>query len=501
MTVTDSNTETSALKAPPKAASAGKKWLWVLLPIALLGVGFLVRRVAVQRSRSANPEAISRAVERKNLPITVTANGTVEAERSINLSPKASGTIAMLLVEEGDRVGRGEAIAIMDDSNLRGELVQMQGQLAQQEADLARLLAGERPEDIARAQAQLAEAEAQLAELRSGNRAQDIDQASARVEQARATVRQREADVQRYEDLFAEGAIARETLEQFRTDRDVARSQLAEAESALALQQEGARQEQIEQAIARVEQQRQALTLLRAGSRQEDIARGRAQVQAAQGSLQVVEARLQDTQVVAPFDGVVLNIYAEVGSFVSPSASGGSAESASSSSILLLSSSENQVVVNLPESQIAKVQPDQAVAFEVDAFPGESFTGQVDRVAAQATLSQNVTSFEVWVDIDLPAGAALKPGMNVEADFAVGSLDNALLVPNAAVVRRADGEGVYVVEGDRQPTFQPIQTGATADGQTQVLSGLDGDERVLVSPPADSPRQRGGFAFPPRPPQ
>ena len=472
-----------------------KRLRWLLPIMLLLSIRFGV--MLVSSSRAFQTEWLAQSVERKTIPVIITANGVVEAERSINLSPKTAGVIQTLLVQAGDRVDQGQAIALMDDSNLRGELLQMQGQLAQQEANLDRLITGDRPEDIARAEAQLAEAEANWQELRAGNRAEEIAQAAARLQETQATLQQRQTDLGRYQALYTEGAVSREELDQKRTERDVAKAQVLEVEEALALQNAGARPEQVEQAAARVEQQRQTVAALKAGTRSEDIAQARAQVQAAQGTLQTIEAQLQDTQVVAPFDGVVTQIYAEVGSFVSPSTSGGSTESASSSSILMLSSARYQVVVNLPESQIAKIEPGQSVIFEADAFPGEVFMGKVEHIAAQATLSQNVTSFEVRVSIDEPAAEKLRIGMNVEAQFEVGNLENALLVPNAAVVRRPEGEGIYVLEGDRKPVFQIIQTGATAGGQTEVQSGLEGNEQVLISPPSETKSKR--LVFPPRP--
>jgi HlyD family secretion protein len=102
----------------------------------------------------------------------------------------------------------------------------------------------------------------------------------------------------------------------------------------------------------------------------------------------------------------------------------------------------------------------------------------------------------VRVAIALPSAEKLKPGMNVEAIFEVGNLENAILVPNAAVVRQAQGAGVYVVGSDRQPIFQPIQIGITTGGQTEVRSGLQGTEQILISPPT-TPKP-GGLSFPPR---
>lgn len=477
---------------PKKRPWRRLKWLRFGLPILflVLGPGRLGVQFLINQRAASDTQVLTQAVERQTLPVTLTANGTVNATRSINLSPKTAGVIERLLVEEGDRVRQGQVIAIMDDSNLRGQLIQAQGQLSQQEANLQRLIAGNRREDIARAEAQLAEARAQLGQLRSGNRPQEISQASARLQQAQATLRLRETDWNRYQQLYNEGAISRETLDQRRTDRDVARNQVREAEQALDLQKVGARPEELTQAAARVAQQEQSVAALKNGNRSEDIAQARAQVTSAKGSLETIKTQLRDTKITAPFDGLVIATYADNGAFVSPSMSGSGA-SASSSSILTLASDRYEVVVNLSEAQIAQVKPGQTVNLKVDALPNASLTGTVAQIAPQATVTQNVTSFEVAVALPPPTAEKLKVGMNVEAEFEVDSLENALLVPNAAVVRQADQEGVYVLDGDRKPVFKTIQTGATANGQTEVTSGLQGKEEVLISPPPDQKREPG----------
>jgi HlyD family secretion protein len=416
-----------------------------LFAIALLGVGFVgVKALNLAPPNQSSSEQLTLPVERKTVPISITANGTVNAERSINLSPKTAGTIKTLLVKEGDRVRKGQVIAVMDDSNLLGQLTQMRGQMGQQEANLQRLVAGNRPEDIAKAEAQLNSASAQL--------------------------RQAEADLNRNKSLYESGAIAQQTSQKAATDRDTAQAAVMQAQ--------------------------QSLTLARAGSRSEDIAEAQARLEAAVGSLQSIQSQIDDTQILAPFDGIAIKKFADVGSFVSPSMSGGSGASASSSSILTLASDRLQVVVNISESQIGKVKLGQAVRIKAEAFQGEIFTGKVEQIAPQATVSQNVTSFEVRVGLTSPEAAKLRSGMNVEAKFEVGTLANALFIPNAAVVKKADGVGVYVLGSDRKPMFQTIQIGSTADNLTEVKSGLQGNERVLISPPSKEPAS--GFNFPPR---
>jgi HlyD family secretion protein len=541
----------------PKSSPLKTRWRWKWLrfgvPVMLLIIGpgglgkTLLNVVTTDRSAS---NLLTQQVTRKTVPVSISANGIVNAQRSINLSPKSSGVIKTLLVEEGDRIRAGQVIATMDDSNLRGQLLQAQGQLAQQVANLQRLQAGNRPEDIAKAQAQLAEAQAnlkqlqagnrpediakaaaQLAEaqsnlkqLQAGNRPQEIAQTAARLQQAQATLKQRASDWQRYQQLYQEGAISQQILEQKRADRDVSQNQVTEAQQALSLQSAGTRpelivqaqarveqqvqtlaalkagnrSEQIDQAKAKVEQQAQTLAALKAGNRSEDIAQARAQVEAARGSLATIQAQLTDTKVTAPFDGMVLKKFADVGSFVSPSVAG-STGSSSSSAILVVAGDRLQVVVNLSEAQIAQVKLGQRVTIKADAVPGEKFEGKVEQISPQATVSQNVTSFEVRVGVDLSGAGALKVGMNVDAEFAVGELANALFLPNAAIVRQATGTGVYVLGDDNKTVWRGIQTGKTVGGQTEVRSGLEGDERVLLSPPMRPVAAPGGFGLPKAP--
>jgi HlyD family secretion protein len=432
----------------PLRRSRRQRFGWsALLLVVLLGSGAFSLNLW-EGTKKSQQKTITQPVERRTIPITITANGTVDAERSINLSPKSSGIIKKLLVKESDLVRKGQVIAVMDDANMRGDLTQYRGQLAQQEANLNKVL--------------------------NGNRSEDIAQAQGKLKQVQAKLRQAEDDLQRNQDLFKEGAISQQTVNQKRSDRDSTEAEVNQAKAALNLQQRG--------------------------SRPEDISTARAQVQSARGALQKIQVQLNDTRILAPFDGVVIKKYADVGAFVSPSMAGGNGDSASSSSILALSSQRHQVVVNLSESQIAKVKLGQAVTLTVDAFPGEVFTGKVDRVAPKATISQNVTSFEVYVALSSPSAEKLKEGMNVDAQFKVGRLENAMLIPNAAVVRKPEGEGVFILGPDRRPVFRSIKTGVTAGSQTAVKSGLKGNEQVLVSPPSTQSSGSKGFSLIPKAP-
>ncbi|WP_249267861.1 efflux RND transporter periplasmic adaptor subunit [Microcystis aeruginosa FBCC-A68] len=92
------------------------------------------------------------------------------------------------------------------------------------------------------------------------------------------------------------------------------------------------------------------------------------------------------------------------------------------------------------------------------------------------------------------AARELKAGMNVSTDFQVGQLKNALTVPTIAVTRQNEQTGVFVGAPNQPPRFVPITTGVTIGNRTEVKSGLDGSEHILINPPSDT-RPRQGFSW------
>jgi HlyD family secretion protein len=481
------------------------------------------------------------SVQRQNLTVTVMANGTVQPQLSVNVSPKNSGILKQLFVKEGDRVQKGQLLAKMDDSNLQGQLLQSQGQVTQAQANLDKLKAGNRPQDIAQAQAELGQAQANLDKLKAGNRPQDIAQAQAELGQAQANLQklkrgnrpqdiaqaqarlenalsnQRQAELVFLQNrsLNEAGAIAARDWENSRTQKDNAAAQVREAKQALALQKAGSRPEEIQQAaevVAQkqaalalqkagsrpeeiqqaaevVAQKQAALSLIKSGSRAEDIAQAQAQVAIAQGNLKTVQTQIQDTEIRAPFDGIVARKYADPGAFVTPTTAGSAVSSATSSSILALAA-RNQIVTNVSESNIAQMSLGQKSLIKADAYPNKTFIGKVIQIAPQSIVQQNVTSFEVKVAILNDPQNLLRSGMNVRVEFAAGQVKNVLVVPTVAIVRQEEGTGVYLWKNN-QAEFVPIKTGLTVNDKTEIRSGLQEKDRILITfPDGKRPRSK-----------
>ncbi|MDB9526490.1 efflux RND transporter periplasmic adaptor subunit [Oscillatoria sp. CS-180] len=405
--------------------------------------GYLLYRQFVllpQQQEQAQTQTVE--VETTTLPIMVTANGTVEAEQLTNVSPKTSERLEEVTVAEGDAVEAGQALAYMDDSDLQGQLIETQGQLASARANLAMLVAGNRPQEIAQAEANLADAEASLS--------------------------QAEENFRRYEVLYEQGAVSAEETTGYRTARDTAQAQVKSAQ--------------------------QALDLSQSGSRQEEIAQAEAAVMEAEGAFVTIMTQIEDAVIRAPFSGVVTARYADPGDFVSPSTAASETDSSSSSSILSLASNY-QVVASVAEADIAQIQPGQTASITADAYPDRQFEGTVAQVAEQATVSSDVTSFEVRVNLSEAVQSQLRPGMNVDVEFQAGELTDVLVVPTVAIVREEQGEGVLVMGRDGTPRFLSIETGLTVDDKTEVISGLEGDEQIVLSAAQGLPenlQNRGG---------
>jgi HlyD family secretion protein len=461
-----------------------KKWLTgLLVAIPLLGIGSYVgynQLVTVPRQR-AQSKIQTAAVTRGNLTILVSANGTVQPESSVNVSPKNSGVLKRLLVKEGDFVKPGQIVAYMDNSNLQGQLLQSQGNVAAAQANLNKVIAGNRSQDIAQAQAQVNEANAGLQKLIAGNRSQDIAGAAANLTRFQATNRQAAEDLRRNQQLQASGAISQQALSTARSTSDSAQAQVEQSQQSLNLLNAGSRPEDIAQARSVVNQRQQALNLLKAGSRPEDIAQARAQVMAAQGAVAIAQRLIDDTVIRAPFAGIIARKYADPGAFVTPTTAGSAVTSATSSSILALAST-NEIVAQVAEASIAQIRVGQVAVIKVDAYSGKTFAGKVTQVATQSLVQQNVTSFEVKVAVADPQ-KLLSQGMNVTIDFKAGELNQVLVVPTAAIVQQAKAQGVFVAKTGGDPVFTPIVVGTTVNDKTEVKSGLTGNERVLLSFP------------------
>ncbi len=462
-------------------------------PGLMAGLGVLILAIAaggwiaVRQSRQRlDLDAFTVSAETEPLTLQIRASGTIVPVQSVNLSPQTSGILQQLFVEQGDRVEQGHVIARMDDRSLVGQQQQAIASLDQARARLAQLRAGNRPEEINQARARLQQAEAQLAEVRGGNRPEEIDQARSQLAAATAQAELAASRVERFRFLVREGAESQDRLDQAIAEANSAQANQREAEQRLALLQQGSRIEAIQRAEASVAEARQAYELLQRGTRAEEIAQAEAAVNEAQGRLQVIQSQLDDTVIRAPFAGIITQKYATEGAFVTPTTTASATTSATSTSIVALAT-ELEVLAEVPEVDIGQIRPGQGVEVRADAFPGEGFQGQVRLVSPEAVVEQNVTFFQVRVQLQT-GQERLRSGMNTDLTFLGDTVADALVVPTVAIATERGQTGVYVPDDRNQPQFRSVVIGSSEQDRTQILEGLAPNERVFINfPPGQRP--------------
>ena len=419
--------------------------LWVVggAAIAVIGIG----AVAVGRYRASDYDvaALTVPVESAEVTVRINASGEVEAFQTVNLSPKNSGIVAELLVEQGDSVSQGQVVARMDIDDLNAQLRQNQANLAEAEAQLTDLLQGAELPQVAQAGSNLEAVRSQLVE-------------------AESRLSLVEGDLDRDRDLYNQGAISARELDN--------------SENAVESAQANVRQLQ-----ARVEEAQQRLVDLKDDPDPEDVAQAQARVERARGQVAVIQTRIDNTIIRAPFSGVVTQKFATEGAFVTPTTSASEAASATSSAIVAVADGL-EIVAEVPEADLSQIQVSQAVEIISTAYPDKVFNGTVRLVAPEAIERQNVTIFQVRIRLD-DGLDLLRSNMNVDVAFLGNRLSDALVVPAVAVVTQGGETGVLVPDenNNRNIRFRPVTLGPQVGDQIQILDGVTSNDRVFVDLP------------------
>lgn len=392
-------------------------------------------------------EALTQPVTEQPLTARITASGTVQPIQTVNLSPKNAGILQALYVDQGDQVSQGQLIARMESQDEQAQIAQRQAAVAEAAAQLDDVLDGNRPAEIGQAAAALEAAQAQLRDNQ------------ARLELANE-------QLQRNRQLQDRGAISAETLD-------------------MAQQDQRSAQAAYEQAQAQVQEAEQRLQDLRNQPTPEAEAQARARLDQARAQLQAAQVQLDDTLIRAPFAGVITQKFATEGAFVTPTTSASDATSATSTAIVALAQ-DLEILAEVPEADIGAIRPGQAVEIRADAFPEDVFRGQVRLIAPEAIERQDVTLFQVRLEL-LTGKDRLLSNMNVTVAFIGEQLEEALVVPAVAIITQEGRTGVLVPDERGEIEFRSVTLGSQVGDQIQILDGLEPGERIFTDlPPGES---------------
>ena len=357
-----------------------KKLMGLGITIGLTSTLLVLGCSSEQASKTTAPQAVqveSIVIERGELPSYDEAIGTVRALQTAQVSAQTMGDVVRVNVREGDRVSRGQVLAVIDDSQTRAGL------------DRSTAMRNSAAQGAIAANADFALAEStlkryQMLRERKSVSAHEFDEVQSRYEAAKAR-------------------------------RDMAQAGVADADAAVA------------------------------------------QARTAQGF----------TQVRAPFAGTVVAKFVEPGSLASPG-----------SPLFTIEDDSNfRLEVSVDEGNMVEVRPGASLPVSIDAIPGTTMAARVVQILPSA----DAGSRSFLVKLQLPKKSELRSGLFGRARFSHG-MRQGYLVPERAIVHRGSMEAVYAVGTDQIASLRYITLGRAISGGYEVLSGIEGGDRIVANP-------------------
>lgn len=353
-----------------------------------------------------------------NMPATLAPGETAD------LYAKTSGYVATVSVDIGSRVKKGDTLLTIDVPEMGDELRQAQAVLAAERAQIEALTA-----QVSQAQAMVSTAQANL-------------------KRAAAQLKLSQLTRDRQETLWKQDAISDqlrdETQSQFeiaQAMRDIARAKVLNAGAEL-------------QAI------------------RANVAVGRSQVAVAEANVTRLETLMNYATITAPSDGVITARYVHPGAFVRSAVEGSAVRLLTIANVDYI-----RLVLEIPESDAPLVHIGTKVAIDVKALDLPTIEASITRTAL--ALKADTRTMRAEVDLDT-SDTSLTPGMYAQVAINLQTKEQALVIPSKAI--RVHGRKLSVLVADGGVAKAVNITIGYDDGiQAEVLTGLSGDEQIIVS--------------------
>ena len=432
-------------------STAGVAGVGILVTTAVLVGSAKTDRHTTAQAQAAHPDASS-PTEPSTIPavgVTV-VKPTVEDLRRVTSQPahvepyertnvyaKASGFVAKVTVDIGDRVDADQVLAELWIPEMQQERLQKEAAVEE-----ARAAVGQAQANLTAADAQVSAAEAKRVEAQSSISQQEAELAFRRSEHARIAG-------------LVRGQAVNASLE------DEKLKQLQSAEASLAGAKAGLGSAE---ALVRVEQARRIQA-------QANVKYAETRVRVAEADLRHTEILIGYAQIRAPYRGVVTHRGIDTGHFV--------ASATNSNADLLFTvvrMDKLRIICDVPETESSLVRVGQRASLVVDAIKGRSFDGQVARTTG--VLDSRARTLRVEVELDSSA-IDLRPGMFGTLTIALAQRPQAVLLP-ARCIRYEGGKPLVFCVTDGLIVKRPVKLGYFDGSRAEILEGIQAGDSVVV---------------------
>jgi HlyD family secretion protein len=355
-------------------------------------------------------------VARAKLERKVTAEAVLYPFDQAAIVPKISAPVQKFLVSRGDRVHKGELLAVLEHGDLSASLTENRGAYEEAQANYTIATSATVPQDMQKAELDFKAAQGQL------NEAQYIYDSRQK--------------------LFSQGALAKKDLDQASVALTQARNQFEEA--------------------------KKHLDQLQSVGQAQQVKAAEGQLSAAKGKYEAAQAQLGYAEIRSPIDGVVTDRPVSLGEMASPG----------TPLIMVMDISTVIARAHIPESQARLLKVGDPATLTVPGASDDPIAGKVTVVSP--ALDPGSTTVEVRVQAVNPGGR-LKPGTSVHLSMVVETVENAIVVPAAALLTGSGGStSVMVVDPTARPHQKSVKVGINDGDNVQVTDGLQPGEQVVT---------------------
>lgn len=344
----------------------------------------------------------------------------------ISANSTVAGKIIKMNKQQGEPVKKGEIIAVIDNTNQKYTVDQLQAVVNMKTAKLAELKAGTRPQQIEQAQAQVRAAKAGLDLLTSGNRSEQIAQAKSAVSIAQSALNSAqitydyvESQYNKTSQLFKDGAVSKNDLDNAKYKLDTSGKQLSatqyqleSAKQQLALLQNGSTSQAISAARANYDAANALLSLLQSGATQQTIDAAQGDLDQSIAQLNQAKNTLNNCNIVALADGLIISKNYELGDVVT----------VGSNIADIAMTNDLYVLCYIPDEYLDKISYNQSL--KVTTSLGDQI-GRVSYIALQheytpkdkqSTADSKHIATKIKVAIKDSKNGKLKSGMTAQVD-------------------------------------------------------------------------------------
>jgi len=180
--------------------------------------------------------------------------------------------------------------------------------------------------------------------------------------------------------------------------------------------------------------------------------------------------RLQDAQLIAPFDGIVISLDAKVGDNVDPYTLVG----------VVADPAELEVDATVPEADLGPVALGQAVHVVLDAYPDKVYQAQVKAISSKAVIWQGKQAYHVVIVFDEPGTVPATIRMGADVRIIVRTKDDVLIVPTQAIYTVSGESYVEVIGSDGRRQRVGVVTGLSNETETEIVGGLREGDVVVI---------------------